>query len=83
MKRNTMAAESDKKDWLEVELENIVGLEPVKDQLRQLRRRLELNKKKREIGAPVSEAAPLHMVFKGNPGRRRAASSPRTLPPRS
>jgi len=58
----------DAQDPLEQKLKGIIGLEPVKAQVRELRRTLQANQRKLELGAPVVQTGPLHMVFRGNPG---------------
>jgi len=53
---------------LEAELGRMVGLEPVKEMLRGLRRQLIADRKMREAGIEVHTSQSLHMLFLGNPG---------------
>ena len=54
---------------LDRELDQIIGLEPVKERIRELRDELEYDKTLRRAGLPaLSDQASLHMVFQGNPG---------------
>jgi stage V sporulation protein K len=49
------------------ELEDMIGLAPVKDEVNKLIARLTVEQKRREQGMPVSSVS-LHMVFTGPPG---------------
>jgi len=54
---------------LDRELDQIIGLEPVKERIRKLRNKLEYDKKLRRAGvSALSDQESLHMVFQGNPG---------------
>jgi len=55
-------------DTIEAELESMIGLSQVKDQVRNLRKSLKADTKRREAGVQVPSAIPQHMVFVGNPG---------------
>ena len=53
---------------LERELAGIVGLDEVKDCLRQLRARIVISRERERQGLPAVGEQTLHMVFTGNPG---------------
>lgn len=53
---------------LEAELGNIVGLPAVKQQLRDYKHQLELDKRRRALGFNVNTFVPEHMAFLGPPG---------------
>ena len=53
---------------LEIAMQNVVGLEKVKDYLRHLQARLEIEKERKEVGLELDTTQSLHMVFMGNPG---------------
>lgn len=53
---------------LEVELAKIIGLDNVKNFLRELRSQLRIQEQRKKAGLPVGALGTLHMVFKGNPG---------------
>eukprot|EP00931_Biecheleriopsis_adriatica_P041689 TRINITY_DN23801_c1_g1_i1.p1 TRINITY_DN23801_c1_g1~~TRINITY_DN23801_c1_g1_i1.p1 ORF type:complete len:855 (+),score=125.64 TRINITY_DN23801_c1_g1_i1:276-2567(+) len=55
-------------DVIESELQAIVGLAQVKTQLRNLRKSLKADARRREAGVHVPKVPPHHMVFVGNPG---------------
>mmetsp|Transcript_32522 Transcript_32522/g.83612 ORF Transcript_32522/g.83612 Transcript_32522/m.83612 type:complete len:443 (-) Transcript_32522:100-1428(-) len=55
-------------DVLEGKLARIVGLLPIKEKLRSLRKDIVINRRRRELNAPVIGDDMLHMVFQGNPG---------------
>ncbi|MFL6560885.1 MAG: AAA family ATPase, partial [Bacillus sp. (in: firmicutes)] len=50
------------------ELEQVIGLEKIKEFVRSLSAQIEIAKKREELGLPKAGAQSLHMVFKGNPG---------------
>lgn len=50
------------------QLDRVVGMEPVKQLVRDLAAQLKVAARRRELGLPSSEAKSLHMVFKGNSG---------------
>ncbi|MBO9597686.1 MAG: AAA family ATPase, partial [Cohnella sp.] len=50
------------------ELDAIIGLASVKDFVRSVSARIEVEKRRQELGLPKVAAQTLHMVFKGNPG---------------
>lgn len=56
------------KDWLEMELEKLIGQESIKESLRRLQKSMVLNQKRRKEGFRVPDESASHMVFKGNPG---------------
>lgn len=64
--QGTQQPEENKKDALE-QLQNLIGIEKVKKQVEQFISLAELNKKREERGAAVSEFS-LHSLFLGNPG---------------
>lgn len=53
---------------LEKELNNVVGLDEVKDFIRSLQAQLRIREKRKSMGLPEDENQTLHMIFKGNPG---------------
>lgn len=59
----------DRSDFdLEASLAGIIGLEPVKDFMRNLQQQLVANKKRRDAGLSASTVQSLNMIFSGNPG---------------
>merc|ERR1719399_2631018 len=54
--------------WLEFQLGEVVGLEPLKDQIRKFWRGIRLDQIRQERGMRVSRPEQFHMVFAGNPG---------------
>lgn len=64
--QGTQQPEENQKDALE-QLQNLIGIEKVKKQVEQFISLAELNKKREEQGAAVSEFS-LHSLFLGNPG---------------
>lgn len=64
--QGTQKPEENQKDALE-QLQNLIGIEKVKKQVEQFISLAELNKKREEQGASVSEFS-LHSLFLGNPG---------------
>ena len=53
---------------LEAELAKIIGLDNVKNFLRELRSQIRIQEQRKKAGLPVGDLGTLHMVFKGNPG---------------
>jgi hypothetical protein len=53
---------------LEKRLEDVIGLEPIKEKLRALKDTLVKRRFRKEVGAPLVDIGPLHMIFTGNPG---------------
>lgn len=53
---------------LEKRLEDVIGLEPIKEKLRGLKDTLVKRRFRKEVGAPLVDIGPLHMIFTGNPG---------------
>lgn len=53
---------------LECRLTKVIGMEPVKDKIRDLKDMLVKRRFRSEVGAPQVEAGPLHMIFMGAPG---------------
>ena len=49
------------------ELDQFIGLDQVKTQVRKMINQVNMNQKRRERGIPVTKTS-LHMVFTGNPG---------------
>ena len=64
--QGTQQPEENQKDALE-QLQNLIGIQKVKKQVEQFISLAELNKKREEQGAAVSEFS-LHSLFLGNPG---------------
>src|SRR5690606_39134590 len=50
------------------ELEQIIGLESVKQFVRTISAQIEVSQRRQALGLPVASAQTLHMIFKGNPG---------------
>jgi SpoVK/Ycf46/Vps4 family AAA+-type ATPase len=50
------------------ELEQVIGMEEIKNFVRSLSAQIEIAKKREELGLPNMGSQSLHMVFKGNPG---------------
>jgi SpoVK/Ycf46/Vps4 family AAA+-type ATPase len=61
-------APAEKKETALKELEQVIGLEKIKEFVRSLSAQIEVAKKREELGLPKAGAQSLHMVFKGNPG---------------
>ncbi|CAE8640325.1 unnamed protein product, partial [Polarella glacialis] len=55
-------------EWLEYQFERIIGLELLKQQIRQFHRSVVLDKRRREAGHDVKTGGKYHMIFQGNPG---------------
>ncbi|MGH4124358.1 MAG: AAA family ATPase [Clostridium sp.] len=53
---------------LESNLENIIGLEQVKNYIRSLQAQIKIRNERKKIGLLVDTSQSLHMIFKGNPG---------------
>ncbi|MBD8498782.1 AAA family ATPase [Paenibacillus arenosi] len=62
--------ELDQKQEVDIEqvLAEVVGLENVKNVVRQLERQLIANEKRKQAGYPVQTSQSLNMIFTGNPG---------------
>lgn len=57
-----------KKETAMEELNQVIGMEKIKEFVRSLSAQIEVSKKREELGLPKAGAQSLHMVFKGNPG---------------
>mmetsp|Transcript_9413 Transcript_9413/g.17415 ORF Transcript_9413/g.17415 Transcript_9413/m.17415 type:complete len:560 (-) Transcript_9413:83-1762(-) len=55
-------------EWLEYQLDRVVGLELLKQQIRQFHHSVTLDKKRKDAGHPVKTGGKYHMIFQGNPG---------------
>ena len=64
---------------LEGHLAGVIGLEPIKDKVRALKDTLVKRRFRREVGAPLVELGPLHMLFRGNPGCGKTSSARRVV----
>lgn len=53
---------------LEEKLNEVVGLNEVKEFIRSLQAQLNIRAQRKLLGLPVDESQTLHMIFKGNPG---------------
>jgi hypothetical protein len=53
---------------LEARLQSVIGLESVKDKVRALKDTLVKRRFRKDVGAPLVDVGPLHMIFTGNPG---------------
>ena len=59
----------DRSDFdLEASMAGVIGLEPVKEFMRNLQQQLIANKKRRDAGLAASTVQSLNMIFSGNPG---------------
>jgi SpoVK/Ycf46/Vps4 family AAA+-type ATPase/energy-coupling factor transporter ATP-binding protein EcfA2 len=64
---DAQAAETEKQNTL-AELDEIVGLQSVKDFVRDLAAEIKASERRRSLDLPVENSRSLHLVFKGNPG---------------
>eukprot|EP00439_Symbiodinium_sp_Y106_P075305 s165_g14.t2 len=55
-------------EWLEYQLDRVVGLELLKQQIRQFHHSVVLDKKREDAGHKVKTGGKYHMIFQGNPG---------------
>lgn len=55
-------------EWLEYQLDRVVGLELLKQQIRQFHKSVILDKQRREAGHDIKTEGKYHMIFQGNPG---------------
>ncbi|CAE8650318.1 unnamed protein product, partial [Polarella glacialis] len=55
-------------EWLEYKFDRIIGLQKLKDQLRQFHQSVMLDKKRAKAGHEVKTGGKFHMIFQGNPG---------------
>ena len=53
---------------LDEKLNEVVGLEEVKEFIKSLQAQLKIREQRKTLGLPVDESQTLHMIFKGNPG---------------
>ncbi|MCU9810529.1 AAA family ATPase [Paraclostridium sp. AKS81] len=53
---------------LDSKLNEVVGLEEVKEFIKSLQAQLKIREQRKTLGLPVDESQTLHMIFKGNPG---------------
>lgn len=53
---------------LEEKLQDIIGLDEVKNYIRALAAKIKVNKQREKLGIASSNVQTLHMIFKGNPG---------------
>ena len=53
---------------LDEKLDEVVGLNEVKDFIRSLQAQLKIKEQRKSLGLPSDESQTLHMIFKGNPG---------------
>jgi len=53
---------------LESRLENVIGLQEVKNYIRSLQAQTKIRNERKKIGLLVDTSQSLHMIFKGNPG---------------
>lgn len=54
--------------WLEYQFRNVIGLELLKQQIRQFYRSIVLDRRRRDAGHDVKPEGKYHMIFQGNPG---------------
>ena len=55
-------------EWLEYQLDQVIGLELLKQQIRQFHHSIVMDQKRRETGHHVKVVGKYHMIFQGNPG---------------
>ena len=55
-------------EWLEYQLDQVIGLELLKQQIRQFHHSIVMDQKRRETGHNVKTVGKYHMIFQGNPG---------------
>ncbi|MDS0526065.1 AAA family ATPase [Clostridium sp. SHJSY1] len=60
--------ESDESFDLEGKLNEVIGLEEVKEFIKSLQAQLKIKAQRKELALPVDDSQTLHMIFKGNPG---------------
>lgn len=53
---------------LEDKLNEVIGLEEVKNFIKSLQAQMKIKKQRKTLGLPVDDSQTLHMIFKGNPG---------------
>jgi P27 family predicted phage terminase small subunit len=53
---------------LEAKLNEVIGLNEVKNFILSLQAQLKIKKQRKALGLPVDDSQTLHMIFKGNPG---------------
>ena len=53
---------------LDEKLNEVVGLNEVKEFIKSLQAQLKIKEQRKSLGLPVDESQTLHMIFKGNPG---------------
>lgn len=61
-------AKSEENFNLDEKLNEVVGLNEVKEFIRSLQAQLKIREQRKSLGLPVDESQTLHMIFKGNPG---------------
>ena len=61
-------AKSEENFNLDEKLNEVVGLNEVKEFIRSLQAQLKIREQRKSLGLPVNESQTLHMIFKGNPG---------------
>lgn len=55
-------------EWLEYQLDQVIGLELLKQQIRQFHHSIVMDQKRRDTGHHVKVVGKYHMIFQGNPG---------------
>eukprot|EP00930_Biecheleria_cincta_P101404 TRINITY_DN93054_c0_g1_i1.p1 TRINITY_DN93054_c0_g1~~TRINITY_DN93054_c0_g1_i1.p1 ORF type:complete len:573 (-),score=115.07 TRINITY_DN93054_c0_g1_i1:104-1822(-) len=55
-------------EWLEYQLDRVIGLELLKQQIRQFHKSVILDKQRRKAGHDIKTGGKYHMIFQGNPG---------------
>ena len=55
-------------EWLEYQLDQVIGLELLKQQIRQFHHSIVMDQKRRDTGHNVRTISKYHMIFQGNPG---------------
>ena len=64
---NAIVEEQEEKDIIEVEFENIIGLQNIKKELKSFQNYLKMQKERERRGF-ITSSIPLHAVFSGSPG---------------
>lgn len=67
LKSDDIVQESDPFESVNQALKHFIGMETIRDKMKEIYASIEINKRRKEVGLKI-EAQSLHMLFKGNPG---------------